>query len=56
MIKLYLDENVPEAISVELRLRGYDIKTVRDAEKARIERKKSDFIPWEKVKRNVSVF
>jgi len=31
MIKLYLDENVPEAISVELRLRGYDIKTVRDA-------------------------
>jgi hypothetical protein len=31
MIKLYLDENVPEAIAVALRLRGYDIKTVKDA-------------------------
>ena len=31
MIKLYLDENVPEAIAIELRLRGYDIKTVKDA-------------------------
>jgi predicted nuclease of predicted toxin-antitoxin system len=31
MIRLYLDENVPEAIAVELRLRGYDIKTVKDA-------------------------
>jgi len=31
MIKLYLDENVPEAIAVELRLRGYDIRTVKDA-------------------------
>ena len=31
MIKLYLDENVPEAIAVELRLRGHDIRTVKDA-------------------------
>jgi predicted nuclease of predicted toxin-antitoxin system len=31
MIKLYLDENVPEAIAVALRLRGHDIKTVKDA-------------------------
>jgi len=33
MAKLYLDENVPEAIAVELRLRGYDIKTVKDAKR-----------------------
>jgi len=31
MIKLYLDENVPEAVSTALRLRGYDVLTVRDA-------------------------
>jgi len=31
MVKLYLDENVPEAIAVALRLRGYDIRTVKDA-------------------------
>src|SRR3989304_9373140 len=30
MIKLYLDENVPEAVSTALRLRGYDILTVKD--------------------------
>lgn len=29
------------------------MRQIRNAEKARIERKKSDFIPWEKVKRNV---
>ncbi len=31
MIKLYLDENVPEAIAMALRLRGYDVMTVREA-------------------------
>jgi predicted nuclease of predicted toxin-antitoxin system len=30
MIKLYLDENVPEAVSVALRLRGYDVVTVKE--------------------------
>ncbi len=30
MIKLYLDENVPEAVSTALRLRGYDVLTVKD--------------------------
>ena len=30
MIKLYLDENVPVALSTALRLRGYDVLTVRD--------------------------
>jgi len=29
------------------------IRQIRNAERARIERKKSDFIPWEKVKSNV---
>jgi len=28
MIKLYFDENVPETIAKELRLRGYDVITV----------------------------
>jgi len=32
MIKLYLDENVPEAVSAALRLRGYDALTAKDAE------------------------
>lgn len=32
-IKLYFDENVPEAIAVAVRLRGYDVTTVRDAER-----------------------
>lgn len=31
MIKLYLDENVPVAVSTALRLRGYDVVTVKDA-------------------------
>ena len=31
MIKLYLDEDVPEAIAVALRLRGYNVITVREA-------------------------
>lgn len=30
MIKLYLDENVPVAVSMALRLRGYDVLTVKD--------------------------
>lgn len=30
MIKLYLDENVPVAVSTALRLRGYDVLTVKD--------------------------
>ena len=30
MIKLYLDENVPEAIAIALRLRGYDVITVKE--------------------------
>lgn len=30
MIKLYLDENVPEVVAVELRLRGFDVITVKD--------------------------
>lgn len=30
MIKLYLDEDVPEAIAIALRLRGYDALTVKE--------------------------
>jgi len=30
MIELYLDEDVPEAIAVALRLRGYDVMTVSE--------------------------
>ena len=30
MMKLYLDEDVPEAIALALRLRGYDVITVKD--------------------------
>lgn len=30
MIRLYLDENLPEAIAVGLRLRGYDVVTVKE--------------------------
>jgi hypothetical protein len=29
MIKLYLDEDVPEAVAMSLRLRGYDVITVK---------------------------
>ena len=32
-VKLYLDENVPEAIAAAVRLRGYDAVTAKDAEK-----------------------
>ena len=31
MIKLYIDEDVPEAIAMALRLRGYDVLTAKDA-------------------------
>ena len=31
--RLYFDENVPEAIAAAVRLRGYDVTTVRDAER-----------------------
>jgi len=31
MIKLYLDEDAPEAIAKALRLRGYDVVTVKEA-------------------------
>ena len=30
MIRLYLDENVPEAVALGLRLRGFDVVTVND--------------------------
>ncbi|GAK59697.1 hypothetical protein U27_06682 [Candidatus Vecturithrix granuli] len=33
MKKLYLDEDVPEAIAVALRLRGCDVLTVKEAER-----------------------
>lgn len=33
MIKLYLDEDVPEAIAAALRLRGYDVITVKEADR-----------------------
>lgn len=33
MIKLYLDEDVPEAIAISLRLRGYDVITVKETGK-----------------------
>lgn len=32
-LKLYFDKNVPEAIASAVRLRGYDVTTVRDAER-----------------------
>ena len=31
MIKLYFDEDIPEGVAVGLRLRGYDVKTAREA-------------------------
>lgn len=31
MIKLFIDEDVPEAIAMALRLRGYDVLTVKEA-------------------------
>ena len=33
MIKLYLYEDVPEAVAIALRLRGYDVLTVREAKR-----------------------
>lgn len=33
MIRLYLDEDVPETIAMALRLRGYDVITVKEASK-----------------------
>ena len=32
-VKLFFDENVPEAIADAVRLRGYDVTTVKDAER-----------------------
>lgn len=32
-VKLYFDENVPEAIAAAVRLRGYDVTTVKDADR-----------------------
>jgi len=31
MIKLFVDEDVPEAIAVALRLRGYDVLTAKES-------------------------
>jgi len=31
MLKLFLDEDVPEAIATALKLRGYDVTTVKEA-------------------------
>lgn len=31
MIRVYLDEDVPEAVAIALRLRGYDVLTTREA-------------------------
>jgi len=33
MLKLYLDEDVPEAVAVGLRVRGYDVITTKQAGK-----------------------
>ncbi len=33
MIKLYCDENIPEAVAIALRLRGHDVLTVKEAAK-----------------------
>lgn len=33
MIKLYLDEDVPEAVAMSLRLRGYEVLTVKETGK-----------------------
>lgn len=30
MIKLYLDENVPDSVAIALRLRGYDVTTTKE--------------------------
>jgi predicted nuclease of predicted toxin-antitoxin system len=31
MIKLYFDEDIPEGITLGLRLRGYDVRTARES-------------------------
>jgi hypothetical protein len=31
VINLYFDEDVPEAVAIALKLRGYDVLTVREA-------------------------
>jgi len=31
MLKLFIDEDVPEAVALALRLRGYDVMTAREA-------------------------
>jgi uncharacterized protein with PIN domain len=33
MIRLFLDEDVPQAVAVALRLRGYDVVTAQEAER-----------------------
>lgn len=33
MIRLYLDEDVPEAVAMALRLRGYDVLTAREVDR-----------------------
>jgi len=33
MIKLFIDEDVPEAIAMALRLRGYDVITVKETDR-----------------------
>lgn len=44
MIKLYLDEDVPEAVALALRLRGFDVLTTREADnKGLTDRQQLDF-------------
>jgi len=44
MIKLYLDEDVPEAIAVAMKLRGFDVLTTREAgRKGLTDREQLDF-------------
>ena len=56
--KHLIQETITEDIEAwketfEIMADGTLMRQIRNAEKARIEGKKSDFIPWEKVKRNV---
>jgi len=44
MIKVYLDEDVPEAVALALRLRGFDVLTTREADnKGLTDRQQLDF-------------
>ena len=44
MIRLYLDEDVPEAVALALRLRGFDVLTTREADnKGLTDRQQLDF-------------